>query len=819
MKTMTLALYLISFPLFLSAQAEAARPLPFQINSGYDESWPAISPEGHALFFSRLGHPHNMGETDENDIWAAYLNPNRQWAKAVNLGAPANSQEGEVVAGISATGRRLYLYQPSTGRLSFTERNGRAWSPRQPLLTENAGFNGTQAFFHFHLDGRIMLVAMDGPESIGEHDLYVSFADEAGQWGPLRHLGPRINSEAEELGVFLAADGKTLYFSSGRLGGEGGQDLYCSRRLDDSWTNWSTPENLGKGINTPDDDVFFSMPAVGNLVYQVRQTPDGQTDLFEAPLPEAFQPGPVTLLTGQVKDAVSGKALAVPIRPYGPGNQQNEEWPDRQGVFQLVFPSGQPINLMAEMPGYFSIIQPTGPEAQPDEPLDYDNPVLLASINNDLEYQRRNTEIQQLQLHVRALDEELLSLKQEREAYRKALARRPDSLHSWDQFSDPEIDALRHRFEQYQRTNRDTFPSPIPDSYSDQLSSEQELESLKARYRRYQEYQAGQQEKEQAQKEASTMLWEKAQGFEDFQEDVEEGLAESLTPSVRQELSDKMLDEVKQEVALSLSQRERRQLELKEEAMRQEIRKSFSMASSDSDSWAKKGDQPEAEWERKLRSDLRVVMEPEVRAVLEDELREDIRTALRANLTYWAKKETQAELQAELDQKLQLQIETERRRTLPSPANVDAVAPLPPPTPSGYREVQQNLLLVPAKIGQVIPLNNVNFEPNKSTLQPEAYPELNRVVAFLQQNPGLEVEVAAHTGGQLSHSSALGLSMQRAKAIANFLIGNGVDEQRIVHKGYGKAFPITDNDTPEGQRMNQRIELRIIGQQSTTNNQ
>lgn len=812
MKILAFACCLIFSPLALAAQVEPARPLSFQVNSGYDESWPMVSPEGRALYFSRIGHPQNMGETDAPDIWVAYRMPGGQWSKAVNLGAPANSREGEAVVGVSASGRRLYLHQLSAGRLSSSARRGRSWLPPRPLEVEKPGKDGEAVHLYIHHDGRIMLVSMDGAGSLGQRDLYVSFAGEQGQWGPLQHLGPVANSAADEAGVFLAADGKTLYFSSGRPGGLGGQDLYCSRRLDETWSNWTIPQNLGEGINTPEDDVFLSMPASGKPVILVRRTGDGQSDLFEASLPEALQPGPVLLLRGQARDAVSGKAVDAPIRALGAGVPEWEEWAGPEGAFQFILPYGQPISVEAEAPGCFSIAEP-GPEALQAKVLDYDNAALLASVGNDVAYQQRNAEIEQLQLHLRVLDDELIALKQQRKSHLQALRQLPATLRGEEGFSSPELDALRHRYEQYQHQSlaQDTSRNPVPERLGAPQASGQELDSLKARYQRYQDYHAARQQVERTQEEESGMLWEEAMGFEDFRQEVEYGLAESLAPAVSLELSAGMLEEVKQEILLSLGQRERRQLELKEEAMRQEIRKSFIAAPPAPGQWARRGGEPETAWEQKLRAGLKAAVEPEVRALLEEELRDDIRAALRSGLTYWAKKEAQAEIQAELDQKLQQQIETERRRQIaPASGKLETIPPLSPPAPAGYREIELGLLLAPAETGQLIPLRQVGFEPNKALFLPDAYPELERLAAFLLQNPELVVEIGAHTGGQLSHSLALGLSVQRARAVAAFLREKGVREECLTFKGYGKSVPIADNSSPAGQRQNQRIELRII---------
>ncbi len=85
---------------------------------------------------------------------------------------------------------------------------------------------------------------------LGDQDLYVSFYNDAHKsWSEPLNLGAQINTHLAETAPYLAADDKTLYFASDGYLGYGGFDLYVTRRLDDTWTNWSTPENLGMVIN------------------------------------------------------------------------------------------------------------------------------------------------------------------------------------------------------------------------------------------------------------------------------------------------------------------------------------------------------------------------------------------------------------------------------------------------------------------------------------------------------------------------------------------------------------------------------------------
>lgn len=102
-------------------------------------------------------------------------------------------------------------------------------------------------------DGNMIVCSYCGDrrESFGNCDLYYS-KKEGNEWQGLKNLGSVINSKAYESQPSLSADGRTLFFTSDREGGQGGLDIYFSK-LDESG-NWSTPQNMGSKINTPKNE-------------------------------------------------------------------------------------------------------------------------------------------------------------------------------------------------------------------------------------------------------------------------------------------------------------------------------------------------------------------------------------------------------------------------------------------------------------------------------------------------------------------------------------------------------------------------------------
>jgi outer membrane protein OmpA-like peptidoglycan-associated protein len=139
---------------------------------------------------------------------------------------------------------------------------------------------GKNEYGYLTMDGKAILLAFARKKNSEEDDLYVSFY-ENGRWSRPMDLGEGINTKYSETTPFLSADGKTLYFSSDRPGGQGSQDIYLTRRLDDTWQNWRKPQNLGSPINTEEYDAYYSIAAKGDYAFFMSGKASlGKKDIF-----------------------------------------------------------------------------------------------------------------------------------------------------------------------------------------------------------------------------------------------------------------------------------------------------------------------------------------------------------------------------------------------------------------------------------------------------------------------------------------------------------------------------------------------------------
>ncbi len=127
------------------------------------------------------------------------------------------------------------------------------------------------------------------------------------------------------------------------------------------------------------------------------------------------------------------------------------------------------------------------------------------------------------------------------------------------------------------------------------------------------------------------------------------------------------------------------------------------------------------------------------------------------------------------------------------------------------KPVEKNILLKPIKEGEEIALRNIFFESNKYDLLPKSIAELEKLKDFLTKNPNVKIEIGGHTDNVGSDKDNLTLSQNRAKAVMDYLINNGIAKERLTSKGYGETKPIADNNTEEGKALNRRTVMKVVG--------
>lgn len=122
----------------------------------------------------------------------------------------------------------------------------------------------------------------------------------------------------------------------------------------------------------------------------------------------------------------------------------------------------------------------------------------------------------------------------------------------------------------------------------------------------------------------------------------------------------------------------------------------------------------------------------------------------------------------------------------------------------------KNVRLKPIKKGVSLVLNNIQFESNSAVLDTASHDEINNVVALLENNPTLRLEIGGHTDNTGIAANNLKLSMQRAQSVVDYIAGKGIVKSRLTAKGYGASKPVADNQTEAGKAANRRTEIVVL---------
>jgi outer membrane protein OmpA-like peptidoglycan-associated protein len=119
--------------------------------------------------------------------------------------------------------------------------------------------------------------------------------------------------------------------------------------------------------------------------------------------------------------------------------------------------------------------------------------------------------------------------------------------------------------------------------------------------------------------------------------------------------------------------------------------------------------------------------------------------------------------------------------------------------------------------GQAVRMEQLQFEADSTNLNETCMPVMNEVFDFLEENGAIVIEIGGHTNSTPTDEFCDRLSTARAKAVATYLIGKGIDPKRVLYKGYGKRKPVTSNTTAEGRKKNQRVEIKIVSLNTNKN--
>ena len=303
-----------------------------------NEYAPTISADGQLLYFCGTKREGNVGK---EDIFLSKL-VNGTWSKAHPLNDVNTPDNNEAPLSLATDGTSMLAFL--SGKIAVTNKTANGWT-RFQLVPGKVNISDWQADAMITSDGKAMLfAAMRKAENEQEAsiNIFVSLLQDNGRWGTPIDLGQNINTTLIDRSPFLHPDMHTLYFCSEGHGSLGGMDVFMSKRLrDDSWTEWSTPVNMGKVINSGGNECWYKISTDGQLAYFSKRV-NKQNDIYQLTIPEHLRPQPVATISGKIVDS-HGSPITTSIR-----------WEDLDAQELVGFSKSDPID------GSFFIVLPEG---------------------------------------------------------------------------------------------------------------------------------------------------------------------------------------------------------------------------------------------------------------------------------------------------------------------------------------------------------------------------------------------------------------------------------------------------------------------------
>lgn len=304
------------------------------INTEYDEKSPSVTADGTTLIFTS-SRPLAVGEMKNAPAAPNTLYDNVyicKWDSSKNtwgLSYPIDGDVNEAYAHTSCTsispdGNYIFLYKnnihgPSRGGDIYMSKKSTRGKWGAPVALEkpiNTSYYEDGACLS--PDGTTLYFVSERPGGYGSADIYKSDRLSKNEWGEPQNLGPVVNSEYDEGSPFMAADGRTLFFSSNGHASMGGYDIFRTSMNDSG--KWTVPANLGYPINTVNNEKGFTISADARTAYfgSDRKGGEGKRDIYIADLSNYSvlskdssdtKPKGYSILRGKIMDS-KGDAIA-----------------------------------------------------------------------------------------------------------------------------------------------------------------------------------------------------------------------------------------------------------------------------------------------------------------------------------------------------------------------------------------------------------------------------------------------------------------------------------------------------------------------------
>ena len=283
------------------------QPVP-GISTKDDEYLPILSADNDIAFYTRRRVKQEVGMLRAETVEEFIISYKK--GGAFNFGDlmphPFNLHENEGGASLTIDNNELFLTicESVNGYnncdIYYSARIDSFWTPLRRLLYPVNKSDSWESQPTISSDGNTLLFTSTRPGGKGGADIYSVSRTENGSWGDLQSLS--INTQADEKSPFLHPDNQTMYFSSNGHKGLGGLDIFYVKK--DTAGNWGEPQNIGYPINSDADDLGLFVSTDGKTAYFASNKLEGKGgwDVYQFPLYKEARPERVLFLKGDVLD-------------------------------------------------------------------------------------------------------------------------------------------------------------------------------------------------------------------------------------------------------------------------------------------------------------------------------------------------------------------------------------------------------------------------------------------------------------------------------------------------------------------------------------
>ncbi len=302
------------------------------INSKFDDQSPAISADGMKLVFNTrrpettnsLMDVEGDGKYFQDIYFSDFDTLTKKWKQADDVPGSINTNAHDACTGISADGKIIFIYKndlkdpQSRGGDIYSSKivNGKWRTPENMAKPINTSYWEGGACIS--PDGKTLFFTSERPGGSGNSDIWMAKRLTKTTWDKPVNLGTEVNSAFDEVGLFLAPDGKTLFFCSNGKGSMGDYDIFKSTLENGKWTK---PVNLGYPINSAKRDGPFVLSANAQTGYFAsnRDGGLGESDIYQVDLSnyavlekdgKKVSNNGLSILKGVIRDGYEGYGVA-----------------------------------------------------------------------------------------------------------------------------------------------------------------------------------------------------------------------------------------------------------------------------------------------------------------------------------------------------------------------------------------------------------------------------------------------------------------------------------------------------------------------------